>query len=175
MRKAEDNGQTERGMMRCCLEHSSPSTIHLLLFICWLLHRVTSPPEGGEGREGAPSPMFTVTYPLILQHPPCTLYFSTAEWKVEGAQCLHAVREDWGCPVPQRQSPEVGDHMCSHYPCWRDFNYRLLLILSTITPMPRIPLKYWGAKFERGMVEKRQIEGTHVPSLVDGYTVVARL
>ena len=81
--------------------------------------------------------MFTVTYPLILEHH--TMYFSTAEWKVgEGAQCLHAVKEDWGCPV--LHSPEVGSHMCSHhYPCWRDFNYSLLLILRPITPMQRIP------------------------------------
>ena len=85
---------------------------------------------GGRRGEGVPSPLFTVTYPLILQHPPCTLYFSTAEWKVEGAQCLHAVREDWGCPVPQRQSPEVGDHMCSHYPRSCDFNLFYSLLLS---------------------------------------------
>ena len=38
---------------------------------------------GGRRGEGVPSPMFTVTYPLILEHRRCTLYFSTTEWRVQ--------------------------------------------------------------------------------------------
>ena len=66
---------------------------------------------GGRRRGGVPLPMFTVTYPLILEHH-CLSPQQSGE--CAGAECLHAVREDWGCPV--LQSPEVGDHMCSHYP-----------------------------------------------------------
>ena len=38
---------------------------------------------GGRRGEGVPSPMFTVTYPLILEHHRRTLYFSTTEWRVQ--------------------------------------------------------------------------------------------
>ena len=107
---------------------------------------------GGRRRGGGvPLPMFTVTYPLILEHH-CLSPQQSGE--CAGAECLHAVREDWGCPVPQ--SPEVGDHMCSHYP-------RLRLQLAPPYSLPYHTfsrLKYFVQNQGRGMV--RQLEDAHM-------------
>ena len=130
------------------MEHSSCSTIlHLLLFICWL-HRVTSPPEG----RGA----LTNVYRNLPAH---SRQHQCESARVGVALCLHAVREDWGCPVPPPQSPEVADHMCSHY-------LRLRLQLSP--PDSTNYHTFAGEPSGRytqdigGQVQVRQMEGSHM-------------
>ena len=91
---------------------------------------------GGRRGEGVPSPMFTVTYPLILEH---------SYTSVELVHRSVFTCGEGGLGVPCSTAPVTGSWISHVQSLSMELQASTIAFLFPITPMQRIrsPLKYW--------------------------------